>query len=108
MAGFRRHEFVIPDDPSLQDLVLAIKSEREAREAAMADQQKHLDWRFVHFAEDFNLRIEQVEQRMDQSAEDRFEFVNHSCHVCKARVRWVNLTLTRAGQETRSLGSAHS
>ena len=42
---------VIPENPSLEDLVVAIKKEREAREAALADQQKHLDWRFVHFAE---------------------------------------------------------
>lgn len=26
----------------------------KARETAMADQQKHLDWRFVHFTEDLS------------------------------------------------------
>jgi len=70
-AVMRRHEYVMPDHPSLQDVVVAIKMEREAREAAMADQQKHLDWRFVHFAEEFNLRLEQMEQKMDESLEDQ-------------------------------------
>eukprot|EP00490_Sorites_sp_Unknown_P005004 CAMPEP_0114676382 /NCGR_PEP_ID=MMETSP0191-20121206/49158_1 /TAXON_ID=126664 /ORGANISM="Sorites sp." /LENGTH=264 /DNA_ID=CAMNT_0001947281 /DNA_START=16 /DNA_END=810 /DNA_ORIENTATION=- len=79
MATLRRNDFVMPENPSVQDLVMAINKEREAREAAMADQQKHLDWRFVHFTEEFKLRIEQVEQRMEgQSMEEPNHFAHGS------------------------------
>eukprot|EP00931_Biecheleriopsis_adriatica_P010124 TRINITY_DN111215_c0_g1_i1.p1 TRINITY_DN111215_c0_g1~~TRINITY_DN111215_c0_g1_i1.p1 ORF type:complete len:269 (+),score=66.38 TRINITY_DN111215_c0_g1_i1:48-854(+) len=62
-SASRRPDQAIPDNPSLNDLAVAIRMEREAREAAMADQQKHLNWRFIHFAEEFNQRIDQIEQR---------------------------------------------
>mmetsp|Transcript_35301 Transcript_35301/g.76305 ORF Transcript_35301/g.76305 Transcript_35301/m.76305 type:complete len:271 (+) Transcript_35301:45-857(+) len=81
MAAMRRNDFVIPENPSIEDLVVAITMEREAREAAMADQQKHLDWRFVHFTEEFKLRIEQVEQRMDGQSLEESSCFAHASHA---------------------------
>lgn len=61
---------VPPSSFTLEDLARAIRLEREAREAALADQQKHLDWRFVHFAEEFRVRLSDIEQRRKAFDED--------------------------------------
>eukprot|EP00441_Pelagodinium_beii_P032727 CAMPEP_0197627680 /NCGR_PEP_ID=MMETSP1338-20131121/6224_1 /TAXON_ID=43686 ORGANISM="Pelagodinium beii, Strain RCC1491" /NCGR_SAMPLE_ID=MMETSP1338 /ASSEMBLY_ACC=CAM_ASM_000754 /LENGTH=279 /DNA_ID=CAMNT_0043198463 /DNA_START=25 /DNA_END=862 /DNA_ORIENTATION=+ len=66
----RRPDQAIPENPSIQDLVSAIRLEREAREAAMADQTKLLDWRFVQFSQEFNFRLEQLAQRHEEAFED--------------------------------------
>lgn len=50
--------------PSLDDLARRIAAEAEARKAALAETYKQLDWRFVHFADDFQRRLEQLEQRL--------------------------------------------
>jgi len=38
-----------------------VKDERRAREAALAEMRKMLDWRFVHFAEEFRQQLARIE-----------------------------------------------
>jgi len=98
MAPTLRRDFVIPENPSMQDLVMAINKEREARETAMADQQKHLDWRFVHFTEEFKLRIEQVEQRMEGPRFEEPNPVGHAVHAVHAMPRKSDVSLVYDGK----------
>lgn len=61
----------LPQEPqSLEDLVRLIHAERAAREAALAEAQKHMEWRFEHFAEDFGRRLVKVERNVDRARAD--------------------------------------
>eukprot|EP00930_Biecheleria_cincta_P011941 TRINITY_DN11512_c0_g1_i1.p1 TRINITY_DN11512_c0_g1~~TRINITY_DN11512_c0_g1_i1.p1 ORF type:complete len:247 (-),score=47.79 TRINITY_DN11512_c0_g1_i1:70-810(-) len=94
----QKQQVYIPDNPTLQDLAMAIKMERDAREAAMANHQKHLDWRFVHFQEEFTQRIEQVEQRakhrspLEASGSQGCQLAEGKLAVLEARLAEVHRT----------------
>lgn len=67
------------DQPqSLQDVVRLIQAEREARETALAEAQKHMDWRLVHLAEDFHQRLSTMEKRMEKSGAQGRSALEHS------------------------------
>lgn len=46
------------------DLARLVTAEREARKNALVEAQKQLDWRFVHFAEEFQRRLDGLEGRL--------------------------------------------
>lgn len=48
-------------DPTFEAFTQLVREERRAREAALAEMRKMLDWRFVHFAEEFRQRLARLE-----------------------------------------------
>lgn len=69
-------ESVEPKPPSLEELARLVKDEASARRAALSEMQKQLDWRFIHFTDDFQRRVEELEVRITESGHDRLRGVD--------------------------------
>lgn len=60
-----RHDESVEHPETLGDVAKLISVERESREAAMAETRKILDWRIAHIAEEFRMRLAQLERKLD-------------------------------------------